>query len=50
MLRASYTSLAILDVAYAWGGRRIVAADAILTGSCVHSTDGGAIVVLDPAP
>jgi WD40 repeat protein len=47
-LRASYASPALLDVAYAWGGRRIVAADALLTGHCVKSPFGGKVVVLDP--
>jgi WD40 repeat protein len=47
-IQASYPSAALLDVAYAWNGQRIVAADAILTGSCVRSPDGGAVVVLDP--
>jgi hypothetical protein len=48
VVRASYTSLAILDVAYAWNGQRLVAADASLTGSCIRRPDGGSIVVLDP--
>ena len=47
-LRATYPSLALLDVAYAWGGQRLVAADATLTGSCVGRPDGGSVVVLDP--
>jgi WD40 repeat protein len=47
-LHASYASAALMDVAYAWGGRRIVVADAILTGHCVYRPVGGSVVVLDP--
>lgn len=47
-IRATYASLAILDVAYAWRGQRLVAADALLTGSCIRQTVGGLVVVLDP--
>ena len=47
-IRATYASAAILDVAYAWNGQRLVAADAILTGSCIKTADGGSVVVLDP--
>jgi hypothetical protein len=46
-LRASHPSIALMDVAYALDGTRIVAADAILTGHCVHSPNGGSVVVLD---
>jgi len=44
----SYPSIAMMDAAYAWGGRRVVAADAILTGHCVRSPFGGSVVLLDP--
>ena len=47
-VHATYASEAIVDVAYAWAGRRLVAADAALTGSCIRSPVGGAVVVLDP--
>ena len=46
-LRASYTSLAILDAAYARGGERLVAIDG-LTGSCFESSGAARIVALDP--
>jgi WD40 repeat protein len=46
-LRASHPSIALMDVAYALGGTRIVAADAILTGHCYHGPNGGSVVVLD---
>ncbi|HLK91010.1 MAG TPA: WD40 repeat domain-containing protein [Polyangia bacterium] len=46
---SSYSSLAVLDVAYAWNGQRLVVADAFLTGSCIRRPDGGRIVVLDPS-
>lgn len=46
---SSYGSLAVLDVAFAWSGQRVVVADAFLTGSCIRRPDGGRIAVLDPS-
>ena len=48
-VRASYSSAALLDAAYAWNGQRIVAADAVPDGSCIQRPIKGAVVVLDPA-
>jgi hypothetical protein len=47
--RAAYASAAILDVAYAWGGRAIVAADAVPPGTCDHVPATESIVTLDPS-
>jgi hypothetical protein len=47
-LRASRPSAALLDAAYAWGGRRLVVADGTLSGHCIKEPVGGSIVVLDP--
>ena len=40
---------AVLDVAYGWGGRRIVVAEASLIAHCVHHPNGGIVTVLDAA-
>ena len=40
---------AVLDVAYGWGGRRIVLAEASLIAHCVHHPNGGTVMVLDAA-
>jgi WD40 repeat protein len=47
-LRASRPSAALLDAAYAWGGRRLVVADGALSGHCIKSAVGGSIAALDP--
>jgi len=38
---------AVLDVAYGWGGRRVVVAEASLIAHCVPRPNGGIVAVLD---
>jgi hypothetical protein len=40
---------AVLDVAYGWGGRRIVVSEPSLAAHCVHTPNGGTVTVLDAA-
>jgi WD40 repeat protein len=49
-LRARRTNTwdAVLDVAYGWGGRRIVVAEPSLAAHCQHNPNGGVVTILDP--
>ena len=49
MVRATRTGGAVLDVAYGWGGRRVVVAEASLLAHCVPHPNGGIVAVLDAA-
>lgn len=46
--RRTNTWDAVLDVAYGWGGRRIVVAEPSLAAHCQHDPNGGTVTVLDP--
>jgi WD40 repeat protein len=50
-VRASRTTngnVAIFNLAYAWGGRRLVDAEVAFNGDCVLQLDGGDVFVLSP--
>jgi WD40 repeat protein len=38
-----------LDVAYGWGGKRVVVAEASTAAPCVHAPNGGVVSILDGA-